>query len=363
MMNTDSCPKTGSASLRRRAIHLGLAALLVVAAGCGSAAVGAAQVERQDIFNPQREAIFASGIVTASGNRFCVSGRAYYPKTDFLTAVSPGDDHERFNTHCYLSQGEQRKATIRKALLDSRYNSIYVYLLNQGDYGARGNHPENVVTPYGTGGWSFDTGALNQSRLDGWKAELQILITDYQIKPFLWLAADDSPDIAGANLSKWRQYVDHMVAALEDLPILWVLGLEVDEYWSASQVSERRAYLQSKSRHLVGVHLTIRETQNTASPYKDGFDFIMVQFDSPQSNAQYVSNVQTYVLADRPYIAAEFNVSGSGSGGEAQPTVTARSKAIGRIIAGVGDPSKIAGIGNGIELPPPARRASDGERQ
>ena len=338
----------------RQIIRLIMVTSLAVAAGFGSASSGnSAQVTRRDIFSPQREAIFASGAVTASGNRFCVAGQEYYPKTDFLTGVPPGDDHKTFNTQCYLSQGERRKATIRKALLDSRYNSMYVYLLNQGDHGARGGHPENVVTPYGSGGWSFDTGAPNQSRLDGWKTELQSLIADYRIKPFLWLAADDSPDIAGASLSKWRQYVDHMVAAFEDLPILWVLGLEVDEYWSPSQVSERRAYLQSKSRHLVGVHLTIRETRKIASPYKDGFDFVMVQFDSPQSNSQYVSDVHKYVLTDRPYIAAEFNVSGAGSGGEADPTVTARSKAIGGIIASEGDPSRVAGVGNGIELPPP----------
>jgi len=337
---------------RRLIAHLSWVVLLVVATACGSAdSGGPARAVHRDILSPQREAMFASGVVTASGNRFYVAGREYYPKTDFLTAIPPGDDCTTFNTHCYLSQGKQRQAIIRNALLDSRYNSIYVYLLNQGDYGAHRDHPENVVTPYGSGGWSLDTGALNQSRLDAWKAELRSLIADHRIKPFLWLAADDSPDIAGASLSKWRQYVDHMVAAFEDLPILWVLGLEVDEYWSPSQVSERRAYLQSKSRHLVGVHLTIKETRNITSRYKDGFDFIMVQFDSPRSNSQYVSDVEQCVLADRPYIAAEFNVSGTGSGSEAEPSVTERSKAIGRIIAGVGDPSRVAGIGNGIELP------------
>ncbi len=77
----------------------------------------------------------------------------------------------------------------------------------------------------------------------------------------------------------------------------------------------------------------------------------MVQFDSPRSNSEYVSDVEKYVPDDRPYIAAEFNVLDTGSGREAESSVTARSKAIGRIIAGVGDPSRVAGIGNGIELP------------
>jgi hypothetical protein len=203
-----------------------------------------------------------------------------------------------------------------------------------------------VVTPYGTGGWSFDTNQLNQARIDAWRAEIHSLIHDHHLKPFIWLRADDSSDINSASLTKWNTYVDHMVAAFEEYPIMWVLGLEVDEYWSTTQVSDRRAYLQSQTQRPVGVHLTINETRNVNSGYKTGFDFIMVQFDSPQNDSQYINDTNQYVLLDRPYIAAEFNVSGTGG----EPTVTARSKAIGSVIAGVGDPSRASGIGNGINV-------------
>lgn len=147
-----------------------------------------------------------------------------------------------------------------------------------------------------------------------------------------------------------QTYLDHMVAAFDSYPVLYVIGLEVDEYWSASTAQALGAYLKSKTSRPVGVHLTIAETRVVDSAYKQGFDFIMAQLNSPQSNAQYVSDVNSYVLTDRPYIAAEFNVTGKGSGGEAEPTVTERSKAIGRVIGGVGSPSKVAGIGNGIAL-------------
>jgi hypothetical protein len=299
-----------------------------------------------DIFDPQRAEYFSAGTVTISGNRFFVGDVEYYPKTDFLTAVSPGTDIRTYTTHCYLSQGPARKQTLRDALIGSGYNSIYVYTLNQGDYSAGGSHPENVVTPYGTGGWSFDTNQLNQARIDAWRAEIHSLIYDHHLKPFIWLRADDSSEINSASLAKWNTYVDHMVAAFEEYPIMWVLGLEADEYWTTTQVSDRRAYLQSQTQRPVGVHLTINETRNVNSGYKTGFDFIMVQFDSPQNNSEYVSDTNQYVLLDRPYIAAEFNVAGTGG----EPTVTARSKAIGSVIAGVGNPSRVCGIGNGINV-------------
>jgi hypothetical protein len=306
-----------------------------------------------DIFSIQRDIQFAAGDVSILGNRFYVTGQEYYPKTDFLTAVSPGDDIKVYTTHCYLSQDDTRKQVIRDALVQSNYNAIYIYTLNQGDYGASSTHPENVVTPYAKDGWSLDTDNLNVARVSKWQAQVHDLVHDYRLKPFIWLTADDSPELAGASLEVWSTYVDHMVDAFEGLPVVWVLGLEVDEYWSQEQALKRREYLQSVTSHPVGVHLTTGESKKTTSGYKDGFDFIMVQFSSPQNNAAYQANVEAYVLSDRPYIAAEFNVSGMGENSEAEETITDRSKAIGALIAAIGQPSLVAGIGNGILLPSP----------
>ncbi|NOZ01135.1 MAG: hypothetical protein GXP54_04520, partial [Deltaproteobacteria bacterium] len=347
-------PATGTTSWQKAGIQLdaGENTLAVRAfddagnVGTDSLVVFYNQGGTYDIFSIQRDLEFVAGEVTVQGNRFHVGGSEFYPKTDFLTAVSQGTDIIGYNTHCYLAQGASKKQTIANALAGSQYNSIYIYTLNQGDYKGGGN----IVTPYGNGGWSFDTNALNAGRVAQWQSDIEALIYTYHLKPFLWLAADDSPDIDHAPLSKWKTYVDQMVAAFEQYPIVWVLGLEVDEYWSCAEVSERRAYLQSVTAHVVGVHLTISKTKDVNTCYKDGFDFIMAQFNSPQSNAQYVSDVNSYVLLYRPYIAAEFNVNGKGSGGEAEPTVTDRSKAIGKVIAGVGTPSRVAGIGNGIDL-------------
>ena len=74
--------------------------------------------------------------------------------------------------------------------------------------------------------------------------------------------------------------------------------------------------------------------------------FVMAQFSSPQDDSAYVSNTNSYILTDKPYVAAEFNVDGQAP----EATVTERSKSIGAVIASVGDPSRAAGIGNGIAL-------------
>jgi hypothetical protein len=298
------------------------------------------------IFDAQRGAPFAGGEVRVQGNRFVIDDVVWYPKTDFLTLMVPGDDIINGTTHTYLGRTAEHRARIRQALMDHEYNAIYLYVLNQGDYRAGARNPAGVITPYGNGGWHFDTAQLNQGRVDEWRTALRQLMDETGVKPFIWLAADDSPDIAGASLDRWRTYVGHMVDAFEGLPIVWVLGLEVDEYWSDVQVRERREVLQSMTGHLVGVHLTIHETNRNRDTYTQGFDFVMGQLASPQDDHAYEQNVEMFALADRPWVASEFNVAGR----DGAANVTARSQAIGRVIASVGTPPLVAGIGNGISL-------------
>ncbi len=314
------------------------------------------RIEPSDLLEPQRDLALAAGDVRVVGDRFVIGERVYYPTTDFLTAVAPGDDIISNNTHCFLGSDQARRQRLTAALVGSNYNSIYVYTLNQGDYRAA-NRGENVVTPYGAAGWSFDVQQLNEARVATWRAELQQLIAEHALKPFLWLAADDSPAIAGADLAHWQRYVEHMVAAFDDLPVVWVLGLEVDEYWTAEQVALRREHLQGLTANPVGVHLTISETRRVDGPYTRGFDFVMMQLASPQDDAAYAADLRAYARRDRPYLAAEYNVSSAGAAG----SVTARSLAIGRVLAAVEEPPLVAGLGNGVLLGdppdiPPVRR-------
>ena len=298
------------------------------------------------IFNPQRSPFYAYGELTVVGNRFQIEDEVYYPKTDFLTPVSPGTDIAHWNTLDYFAYAPAKRAIVREALVAHQYNNVYLYTLTEGvDFGGQG-HP---VTPYGDGGFSFNTNALNVGKINDWKAAIEDLLA-HDIKPFLWLAGDDSATIASKPLSEWQTYVQHMVDAFEEYPIAWVIGLEADEYWSAAAVQARVADLKARTSHLVGVHLTPTETKNPSTAYKQGADFVLAQFTSPQTNAEYAAQIQAYNMAEVPWIASEFNVTGTGQGDEAESTVTARSNAIGKVIAEVGDPPIVAGLGNGIDL-------------
>ncbi len=277
--------------------------------------------------------------ITTRGDRFHSGGQATFLTTDFLTAVRPGDDIIRFNTHCYLGMDASRRRRIREAMVREGYNSIYIYTLNQGDY--RGASAGNVVTPYGSDAsrFSMTPGSPNRARITEWQAALQELI-DLGIRPVIWLAADDSPEIRRASLGDFNRYVDDMVQAFESLPILWVIGLEVDEYWSEGAVARRRAHLQSRTRHPVGVHLTTGESRNVNTPYKRGFDFVCLQLENGMDLSGYRADSRRLMTGDRPYIAAEFNVRDRGN----DPTITDHSQAIGGAIRSTG---RAAGLGNG----------------
>ena len=290
------------------------------------------------ILNPQREPFWVMQPVGVEGNRLSIGGHAYYPKTDFLTAVEPGDDILKFNTHCYLSQKPARRKAIREALANSQYNSIYVYTLNQGDYGAGGSHKENVVTPYGDAGFSLDTSALNTDRIAEWRSHVDQLLKA-GLKPFIWLAADDSPAIKGMDDATWTTYAQHMVDAFEDYPILWVLGLELDEYWSSDVVAARVKDLRARTKHPVGVHLTTGGTAQGEGAFTTGADFIVGQLGTGKPDAHYISAVTDLASMEKPWIAGEYNVKSQ-----------ARSIELGRLMAELGEPPLIAGVGNGINL-------------
>ena len=311
--------------------------------------------ESDSILDPQRAAFWANGEVRIEGNRFMIGDRVYYPKTDFLTPVAPGDNIVEWNTLNYFAYDQDKRAVIRNALIAQKYNSIYLYTLTEGVDFHGGGTP---VSPYGNGGFSFDTNALNEHRIAQWKAAVEELIA-HGIKPVIWLAGDDSRLIAGQSFNEWQTYVQHMVDAFEEYPIMWVVGLEADEYWSVEQVRERTQDLKQRTRHPVGVHLTIAETRNPQTLYRRDADYIMAQFASPQDDAAYIQDIQNYHMPDVPWVAAEYNVSDTGN----ERSVTRRSQDIGYAMAQVGNPPILAGLGNGVRLveqPPSGRPDANG---
>lgn len=309
----------------------------------------------------------------------------YYPTTDFLTVFEPNPDasahagtcFENSTTHTYLARGNSHQSGIRSELWAKGYNSIYVYTLNQGDYCASDNHPENVVTPYGNDDyvsgqpldWAFKPQQLNADIIAAWRADLQQLINK-GLKPFLWLLPDDSPGLCkkkkNPKTGLWEPrldllegYIDDMVASFDDLPIIWVLGLELDTLcqgtWPAGSraaaVHKLRERLQSKTLRPVGVHLTHTQSRVQWSVWKDGFDFVMLQFPHGKSDQTYRDYTYDYVRMDKPMIVSEYNQK------RTHDEEVEESRHRGRVVATEDgclcssyEDGKAAGIGNGIRL-------------
>ena len=83
------------------------------------------------------------------------------------------------------------------------------------------------------------------------------------------------------------------------------------------EVDGNRLVLTPTLQPDVGVHLTISESTNPATPYQNNFDYVMGQLHSPQSNQAYIDQTLAYTIQGVPWVASEFNVFGTGDGAEA----------------------------------------------
>lgn len=296
----------------RRPCIIGCCAALLLEVGCGS---------ERDAAQPR-----PVHPVTMQGRRFAAGGETYVPTTNFLTAGVPRQNL----THIYLSHeiGDGDRARMRQVLRREGYNAIFIFTLNDGDHGSH-------TTPYQRGPIG---GAFDEARLARWRSELERLLGE-GLRPVLWLFADDSPAVHRADAAELRRYIREMVARFDDLPVMWVLGLEVDEYWSRERSDALGSYLAERSRHPVGVHQTAGRTDYMTAPW--------VEFGAYQSarksergdgGVDWAFLYQDFLRAregvgDRPLIAAEYDWQIGGR--EAQ----ARGLALG--FAGA------AGLGNG----------------
>jgi hypothetical protein len=200
--------------------------------------------------------------VTIQGKRFYSDGKPYFLSTHFLM-VNPNSSHVYFSDS--LSETEQAK--ILNDIKSGGYNSIFLYTLNQGDYGGKS------VSPYQSG---IIGGAFDDTKIRGWRNELINLIGQ-GIRPILWLVADESPAIRNTSTIELKRYIQKMVQSFDDLPVMWVLGLEVDEYWTKAQADDLGTYLQSIANNPVGIHQLRGQTGMMTSPwvefavYQEGF--------------------------------------------------------------------------------------------
>jgi hypothetical protein len=179
--------------------------------------------------------------VTIQRDRLYSGGSPYFFTSHFLWDIAG-----QLTTLNYFadatSTAERQK--IFTQITGNGWNSIDILLLNDGD----ANFPR--VSPY-TGssiGGTFDT-----TKLADWRAQLEMMV-DQRVRPILWLRSDDSPLIDGMSVSAFKAFIDRMVQEFDDIPVMWVLALEADEYWTLAEANDYGNHLAAAANNPVGIH-------------------------------------------------------------------------------------------------------------
>jgi hypothetical protein len=167
-------------------------------------------------------------------------------------------------------------------------------LINQGD---------THIYIYSQNG---DDGIGNVSPQSDWEVRLDHL-NSRGLRPVLWLMADDSPNLASKPLSYHKSHNSEMVRRFDDKVDGYVIGLEVDEYWSAAQVREMVADLKAKTNKPVGVHLS----PGIKPEYLDNADIIYLQTGFDLNESQFRAKVTEALSLGKPVIVSEYHMDSS----------------------------------------------------
>jgi len=244
--------------------------------------------------------------IRTSGKRFVKTsdGKPFYPSTHFLYSSSVA----RFS-HVYFSPRQSNQSDITRELLSNGHNTIYLYTLNQGDYS------DKYVTPYVENGSFTLGGSFDESKISRWRSQMQSMINS-GLMPVIWLMGDDSPKIAEAiktssGKTELKRYISKMVEEFNDLPVMWVLGLEVDEYATRAESDELGNHLKGRVRaagltsNPVGIHMRSDKVDFMQSGW---VDYGMYQYGFGETWDQIYNDTKSRVAAyPKPLIGAEYD--------------------------------------------------------
>ena len=219
----------------------------------------------------------ASGGTTNTGDPGSVSGGlsvsgSVRHNTDFLTMR--GDDGQPIYTHEYAAYSSGQRAEIRAELKERGYTHIYLYVANGGDYGR--SSPYNFYENPGE-----------------FRNILQELVAD-GIQPVVWLAPDDSSQFHATYdpdrlAETWRSFIPQ----IDDLVSSYVVGLEMDEYWSSGEQDQLGRSLNELTGKPIFVHYRSGTWEGVRASWADG---IVYQYGLDQS-AEQIADRTRYLLS------------------------------------------------------------------
>lgn len=185
-------------------------------------------------------------------------------------------------------------------------------LINQGD---------THIYIYSQNG---DDGIGNVVPQSDWELRLDHL-NSRGLRPVMWLMADDSPNLASKPLSYHKSHNSEMVSRFDDKVDGYVIGLEVDEYWSAAQVREMVADLKTKTNKPVGVHLT----PGIKPGYFDNADIIYLQTGFDLNESQFRAKVTEALSLGKPVIVSEYHMDSSSTVAKRYGDIACKMGAVG----------------------------------
>ena len=207
----------------------------------------------------------------------------------------------------YLSSPHDRRLHMEESLIRNGDTHIYVYSRSEGD-GPR-------VFPQSD--WEEKLDHLNRRGL----------------KPVMWLMADDSPSLVALSMEQHYAHNKEMVRRFDSKVDAYVIGLEVDEYWSVAQVNSLISELRKHTTKPIGVHLT----PSTPIQYVENADVLYLQTGFGLSQEQFKEKVKaTLSVSSKPVIVSEYHMN----------SASAEAKQLGDIACSLG----AIGTGNGRNI-------------
>ena len=178
-----------------------------------------------------------------------------------------------------------------------------------------------------------------------WEARINHL-NSRGLRPVMWLMADDSPSLAALPLSKHKSHNAEIVRRFDSSVDGYVIGLEVDEYWTAAQTNEMILDLKKRTNKPIGVHLT----PSTPLAYVTHADVLYLQTGFGLSQEQFTEKVKAILsVTSKPVIVSEYHLNSS----------SLEARALGDIACQLG----AMGTGNGRNIHPCGQRQSKKKKE
>ncbi len=210
-----------------------------------------------------------------SDNSQQLEADAVYHQTDFLSAGC--------FTHTFAGLSASARSSCLNAIASRGYTHFYLYAYNENDYGGPS--------------FNFYNDPLT------FRARLQE-IRDRGLAPVVWLVPDDAPVMANKSTSEIQAMMNQLIPQIDGLVSSYVLGLELDEYWSAGKVDDLGKHLRTLTDKMIGVHMV----PGKWSYCKFGWcDYMVLQLGFGKSES-FVKSMTSQAISDlgKPVVAGEY---------------------------------------------------------